>query len=173
MRSRLPPHLAARLALAAAATAFLVSGAAGRASAGAAGAAGAGSPSRGGSEGLRARLDPERGTPRFVEVVSPSRRKGTDAEVARSFVADHRDALGLTGGGDVAAVGEERDSLGQRHVRLEQRYKGIPVVGSGLVVHLGPAGPAGSEVRSANGRLYRGINLAQRPVLSRDWAAGF
>ena len=63
----------------------------------------------------------------------------------------------------------ERDELGMAHVRFEQRIGGLPVLGSGLIVHVG----ANGVVTSAGGRVAPRVHLpAAGPwALDADQAA--
>ncbi len=63
----------------------------------------------------------------------------------------------------------ERDELGMAHVRFEQRIGGLPVLGSGLIVHLG----ANGVVTSAGGRVAPRVRVpAAGPwALDADQAA--
>jgi len=55
-----------------------------------------------------------------------------------------------------------RDALGETHVRLDQVYQGVPVLGQQLIVHFDRSG----SPRSATGGYLAGITAATRPVAS-------
>ncbi len=55
----------------------------------------------------------------------------------------------------------EQDDLGMQHVRLEQRYNGLPVFGSELIVHMDDEGIIG-----VNGNFIPKIAISTTPVLS-------
>jgi len=59
-----------------------------------------------------------------------------------------------------------RDSLGQTHVRLDQVYRGVPVWGNQLIVHLDENGAP----QSVNGTYLPGINISTHAALSADEA---
>ena len=61
---------------------------------------------------------------------------------------------------------EEADTLGFRHQRLAQVYRGVPVVGADLKVHFNAEGKA----YQVTGRLIPGLNLDTTPALTPDQA---
>jgi thermolysin len=67
---------------------------------------------------------------------------------------------------EFVVLSTESDTTGWRHVRIEQRYRALPVVGSGLIVHFNPAGVASM----INGRYIPEISLKLQAVLSADEA---
>jgi hypothetical protein len=67
---------------------------------------------------------------------------------------------------DLAPLRAERDALGMTHVRFHQTYRGLPVFGTELIVHLAP----GQQVSSAGGRLVPGLKLDPVPTLPREFA---
>ena len=58
------------------------------------------------------------------------------------------------------------DALGMTHVHFAQFYKGVPVLGGALIVHLNSDG----TLRSINGDFVTGINLETTPSLTEDGA---
>jgi Fungalysin/Thermolysin Propeptide Motif len=52
-----------------------------------------------------------------------------------------------------------RDDLGQTHVRLEQVYKGVPVFGGQLIMHLDRNDPEEQARNFANGRVFSDARL--------------
>jgi Zn-dependent metalloprotease len=62
---------------------------------------------------------------------------------------------------------EITDELGQTHVRVEQRYRGLPVVGGQLIVHL-----ERGRVVGVNGKFVAEIGVDERPGLGADAAVG-
>lgn len=59
-----------------------------------------------------------------------------------------------------------RDQLGMLHVRLNQEYKGVPVFGKQLIVHLNSDG----SLRSITGDYKAGITVSTKPKLTRQEA---
>jgi len=60
-----------------------------------------------------------------------------------------------------------RDDLGQTHVRLEQVYKGVPVFGGQLIMHLDGADPSDKGRGFANGRVFPDARLVStRPRIA-------
>lgn len=65
---------------------------------------------------------------------------------SREFLAAYGAAFGLGGGVEMQVLAESaRDEVGMEHVRFRQTYRGIPVTGGELTVHL-----RGREVVAAN-----------------------
>lgn len=75
---------------------------------------------------------------------------GASAETrAMRFVEGYGAAFGLNDVSEVTVLRRpHRDDLGLEHVRLQQLYRGVPVRGGELIVHLN-----GARVMAANGRL--------------------
>ncbi len=74
---------------------------------------------------------------------------GSDAGArASDFLRRYGRAFGAPAAAEFAISREvERDSLGIEHVRMQQMFHGIPVVGAEMIVHL-----RGSQVVAANGK---------------------
>lgn len=60
----------------------------------------------------------------------------------------------------------ETDELGMTHIRMTQTYRGLPVVGGELIVHLTEESVAG-----INGRFLADLDLATQPAITADQAA--
>lgn len=60
----------------------------------------------------------------------------------------------------------EKDQLGMTHVRMAQTYKGLPVVGAELVVHL-----TEDKVVGINGQFVPDLDLKTQPLITADQAA--
>jgi vibriolysin len=79
----------------------------------------------------------------------------------------HRDAIGRGPQDGFAFRVEEKDTLGQSHVRMSQTYRGIRVLGGELIVHVDSDGLLG-----INGRFIAGLDLPAGPALSPTESAG-
>jgi Zn-dependent metalloprotease len=101
---------------------------------------------------------------------------------ALSFLEAHGEALGIrTAGRDGEGWRRQslsrvdgfevertyRDELGQTHVRLNQTYRGIPVFGAQLVVHMNDVG-----IKGVNGAFVPGISLEPTASLPENAAQG-
>jgi Zn-dependent metalloprotease len=89
---------------------------------------------------------------------------GPEPPAAATVVPDlaaRLDRLGLGEGAELALQEVAADPDGTRHVRLQQRYRGLRVWGGQIILHLGPAGAEGP----ATDALVRGIRLETRPNL--------
>ena len=94
---------------------------------------------------ITVRYNRKNGTPVFVKPKNKGARlngapliKGrTPSAVARQFMADNHAALKLDDPATEMQLDRERvDSLGKKHIRYKQTYKGIPVWASETLVHL-------------------------------------
>jgi vibriolysin len=61
---------------------------------------------------------------------------------------------------------EHNDDLGQTHVRMAQTYRGLPVIGGELIVHM-----TGDQVIGINGRFMADLNVDTRVAISDASAA--
>jgi len=86
---------------------------------------------------------------------------------ANQFLAEYGSYFGLSNSAEeLAQVENEKDDLGMSHLVYDQKYKGVPVMGGQIVVHLAD----NSAVKSANGQVVPDINLNVSPKLSREQA---
>lgn len=86
---------------------------------------------------------------------------------AAEALEEYRDAIGRGPQDGFAFRLEEKDLLGQSHVRMTQTWRGIPVLGGELIVHVDADGLLG-----INGRFVPGIDLPATPALAPNEAAG-
>lgn len=121
--------------------------------------------------GVDVRWNAERGVPAVVmgeslpmAGVAPQGASGDGARAIRVLAA----LSGLYGirdaGAELALSRVVADPSGARHVRLQQRHRGVPVSGSELIVHLDAAGRA----RSVNGRFTPDLDLSVVPALTPE-----
>ncbi|NTW00150.1 MAG: peptidase M4 family protein [Oscillochloris sp.] len=89
---------------------------------------------------------------------------GNPVAIARGFLDQHRALFGLRAvTEDLQLLRVESDrQRGFAHVRLAQRYAGLPVLGRQLVVHLDPAG----HVVAVNGEFAPALQLATAATIS-------
>ncbi len=94
-------------------------------------------------------LDPDRGTIRFLRArdlsaeldgdaafIEPRRERRFDL-MALAFVAAHRSAFQLARPNqELDVVSVTTDDIGLTHIRLRQMYRGLPIEGSQLIVHI-------------------------------------
>ena len=87
--------------------------------------------------------------------------------VARRFLAVHALAFGEAQPEEnLAALGAQRDELGLTHVRFQQTYRGLPVFGTELIVHL----TLDQQVSSVGGGLVPGLQVPVDPLLTVEAA---
>jgi Zn-dependent metalloprotease len=79
----------------------------------------------------------------------------------------HRDAFGRGPQDGFAFRLEEKDGLGQSHVRMTQTYRGIPVLGGELIVHVDQDG-----LFAINGRFVSDLDVPAIAPLAPTQAAG-
>ena len=86
---------------------------------------------------------------------------------AADALEEHRGAFGRGPQDGFAFRLEEKDALGQSHVRMSQTYRGLAVLGGELIVHLD-----GDGLLGINGRFVGGLDLPAFPALTPNEAAG-
>ncbi len=86
---------------------------------------------------------------------------------AADALEEHRNAIGRGPQDGFAFRVEEKDTLGQSHVRMSQTYRGIRVLGGELIVHVDADGLLG-----INGRFVAGLDLPAGPALTPTESAG-
>ncbi|MBV8519242.1 MAG: M4 family metallopeptidase [Acidobacteria bacterium] len=90
---------------------------------------------------------------------------GTVENTARAFLRNRTDILPIQNE-DFAALRTERDALGQTHVKLQERYNNLPVVGAEYIVHADREG----RVIAMNGRFTPTSDLPRVPKMDA-WSA--
>lgn len=74
--------------------------------------------------------------PEFLQL----QQENADGGIAMAFVRHYADQLKLKNPADELRLSSvQTDELGMTHVRVRQRYEGIPVWGAEMIVHLNPA----------------------------------
>ncbi|NNJ10993.1 peptidase M4 family protein [Chloroflexales bacterium ZM16-3] len=124
-------------------------------------------------EPLTVRWNERSGIPDFLSAADPAGRlpyQPTPAEIgnplaiARGFLDQNRALFGIRAAAeDVSLLRLEPDlQRGFAHVRLDQQYRGLPVLGHQLAVHLDPDG----QVVAVNGEFMPALQLATAPTIS-------
>jgi Zn-dependent metalloprotease len=90
---------------------------------------------------------------------------GTVENTARAFLRNRTDILPIQNE-DFAPIRTERDALGQTHVKLQERFNNLPVVGAEYIVHADREG----HVFAMNGRFTPTGDLARSPKADA-WSA--
>lgn len=123
---------------------------------------------------LRVQWDPGAEIPEFLTPADPTQRlpytptpaeRGNPVAIARGFLDSNRALFKLGSAADeLSLLRLEPDTqLNFAHVRLSQIYKGLPVFGRQLVVHLDPQ----EQIVAVNGQYAPGIAVETQPVLTR------
>jgi Zn-dependent metalloprotease len=121
--------------------------------------------------------DAQTGTPRFLSggrqearlPYTPSAaERGNAAAIARGFLDENRALFRLASAAEeLSLLRVEPDAqLGFAHVRLDQRYNGLPVWGRQLVVHLDEQG----RVVAVGGQFLPAIDIPSQPTLGQQRA---
>jgi vibriolysin len=92
------------------------------------------------------------GVPTFVTGELGSLGAGAKEKAAKEFLKSQRELLHMSGAEDFDAVSSVTDSLGQTHVKFQEKYRGLPVVGGEYIVHADKNG----KVTAMNGRFISG-----------------
>ncbi|MET3960452.1 Zn-dependent metalloprotease [Marmoricola sp. OAE513] len=90
----------------------------------------------------------------------------TPAQAAVAAVKDHAAGTRFGSGQTLTATSTSTDLDGTRHVRLDRSYRGLPVVGGDLVVHLS----AGEQWKGVSQTLAVAPDLATAPAVGADRA---
>ncbi len=111
------------------------------------------------------RVDPRTGLPEALVDGRTEPRSGPPEAVARRFLREQRDLLGVDP--DSLEVEKESKGDGHRHVLYRQKYRGLPVEFSRVKVHLNEDG----SVTGMNSRYEADLNVNIRPQISAADAA--
>lgn len=92
------------------------------------------------------------------------------AQMAQAFVARYRESFGLADpSSELELLRVDDDDLGYHHVRLSQRFAGLPVLDQELIVHF----DAQDHIYMVNGRYVpTPVGLSTDPSLAADEARG-
>ncbi|MHB1381471.1 MAG: M4 family metallopeptidase [Thermoleophilia bacterium] len=114
------------------------------------------------------RFDQDTGTPAFVTGdVAVAGANGPE-EAAYAFLDTNRGLYAMKEPrAELLVRDTESDSLGMSHVRLDQVYRGIPVYGADLAVHVDASG----NISAVNGKYIPGIDIAVEPRIDEAGAA--
>lgn len=126
---------------------------------------------------LHASWDGVTGIPDFLTTHNATQRlpymptaveRGNPLLIARGFLDENRALFRLRSASDELALTrvEPDPRLGYSHVRLGQVYKGIPVYGQQLVVHM----DADERIAAVNGQFTPDIDVPTQPLISKDQA---
>ncbi|MBI2213386.1 MAG: M4 family metallopeptidase [Acidobacteria bacterium] len=100
----------------------------------------------------------ESGAPSFV---TGKFGKLANPQAAARVMEQNGDVFGAEGNEDFEVRSSRVDEQGRTHVRLQQHYAGLKVVGADMVLHAGRDG----EVYAINGTFVPGRNLPLRPTV--------
>jgi vibriolysin len=116
---------------------------------------------------VRVRDTDPNGVPSFVtgdlgRLLGP----GSVESSARAFLRTKTDVLPMDANDDFQPMATEKDSLGQTHVKMQQRFNGLPVIGAEYIVHADREG----RVIAMNGRFVFTRDLPRVPRIDA-WSA--
>lgn len=106
-----------------------------------------------------------KGVPTFV-TGELGKLTGNSDKAAKDFLKAQKHLLPLTGNEDFDAVSTSKDHLGQTHVKLQQKIRGLKVVGAEYIVHA----DANGNVFAMNGRFVADKDLPRHPTVDA-WTA--
>ncbi|MFH1372958.1 MAG: M4 family metallopeptidase [bacterium] len=110
----------------------------------------------------------ERGIPEYVEGnLSQPVAAGEEVAAALSFFADNKAAYRMADPAEeLLLVRLDSDELGMRHVRFQQHFRGLPVIGSELIAHFSAEG----VLHTVGGRYLPEIALETTPAVTAETA---
>lgn len=108
-----------------------------------------------------------KGVPSFVTGELGQLGAGATDKAAKDFLKSQRGLLGGAGSEDFEAIGTTKDNLGHTHVRLQERLRGLPVIGGEYIVH----SDANGKVYGMNGRFVRDNDDLPRNPTVNGWSA--
>jgi vibriolysin len=104
------------------------------------------------------------GVPEFLEGRLSARDSADAVTAAADALQNHRAAFRAGMNDDFVFSGrKEKDQLGQDHVRMQQTFQGLPVVGGELIVHM-----TGDSVIGISGHFVPEINVPTQATLPRE-----
>lgn len=108
------------------------------------------------------------GIPVYVEgnLSADKAAPGTEFETALRFFAENRGAYKMSSPEDELTTRKiQYDNVGKTHVRIDQIYQGLPVIGGELIAHF----DRDMSLRTVNGTYYPEIGIDTKPaILSRE-----
>jgi vibriolysin len=119
--------------------------------------------SRGLGPQVRAEMN-RHGVPAFLEGKLSARDSADPVNAATRALQKHRAAFRAGMNDDFVFSGrKEKDILGQDHVRMQQTFQGLRVVGGELIVHM-----TDDSVIGINGHFVPDISVPTQPTLARE-----
>jgi len=104
------------------------------------------------------------GVPEFLEGRLSARDSADAVTAAADALQNHRAAFRAGMNDDFVFSGrKEKDQLGQDHVRMQQTFQGLPVVGGELIVHMNA-----DSVIGISGHFVPEINVPTQATLPRE-----
>jgi vibriolysin len=107
-----------------------------------------------------------KGVPTFVTGELGQLGAGAVDKSAKAFLKSQKDLLQMVGTEDFEAIGTFQDGRGETHVRLQERLRGLPVVGAEYIIHSDASG----KVKGMNGRFSADRDLPRNASVD-GWAA--
>jgi bacillolysin len=108
------------------------------------------------------------GIPMYVEgALSASATSNDEYRTVQAFFEANKSAYKMSNPAEeIVQVRTEVDQIGMRHVRLQQRYNGIRVIGSEMVAHFTPRG----VLQTVNGTYLPKIEIGTTAAVAADRA---
>ena len=107
-----------------------------------------------------------KGVPTFVVGEVGQLGAGSPEAASKAFLKSQKDLLQMVGTEDFEAIDTFKDGRGETHVRLQERLRGLPVIGAEYIVHSDASG----KVKGMNGRFSPDRDLPRNASVD-GWAA--
>jgi bacillolysin len=111
------------------------------------------------------RWDEKTGTPARLRGALSGAQKGTPETIARQFLAASKNLYAMKAPEEELQLkAVDTDMRGNQHVRFQQMYKGRPVLGDELVVHMSGE----NAIRGVSGKFTPRIDLPDEPEVPAE-----
>ncbi len=106
----------------------------------------------------------DKGIPFYVEgLLSNEKARGNEVDIAIRFFENNKGAYRMAAPAEeLKARKIDEDVLGMRHLRLDQQYQGVRVLGGNLIAHFNSSG----QLKTVNGSYYHDIELNIIPAIT-------
>jgi bacillolysin len=120
-------------------------------------------------ENVRIRWSKKTGAPARVRGNLSDSEEGNPEEIAKKFLTDHNELFAMDIPQEEVELKElSTDSEDNQHLKFRQLYKGVPVFGRQVIVHM----DSENAVKGVNGKIIRNteIELPNKPEISAEEA---
>jgi len=120
------------------------------------------------NENVRLYRQSERGPVEYVSgQLSTQKANGNHQQIAMDFFESNKGAFRMTSPAEELRVKRvDVDELEMTHIRYDQYYQGVRVLGAQMLAHF----TADGSLKTVNGHFHPGLDLSPTPVISSDRA---